>query len=150
MESLLYLGGPIMGCTYGECTDWRKYVSEKLPPFIKAISPMRGKEHLSEQTVIRELSEKSLLTSSRGIITRDRFDVTRSSALLMNFFGAKVVSIGSVGEIFWADALNKPVIIVMEKDNVHQHPMIQEIAGFIVPTLDEGIEIAIALLSLDY
>lgn len=67
--------------------------------------------------------------------------------ILVNFLGAKKVSIGSVMEITWADAWRKPIIIVMEKDNVHAHAMIKEVAGFIVSDLDEAIAIAIAVLS---
>ena len=145
----LYLGGPILGCEYTECTDWRQYTADKLPPYIKALSPMRGKAGLSTGSVITTSDLASHpLCSPKRLTTRDRNDVImRADALLMNFLHAERVSIGSVGEIFWADAFRKPVIIVMEPDNIHNHVMIKEIAGFITPDLDEGIEFAISLFS---
>jgi hypothetical protein len=74
-------------------------------------------------------------------------DVMRCDAILVNFLGATKVSIGSVLEIAWADAWRKPIIIVMEKENIHSHAMIREMAGFITSSLDEAITIATAILS---
>jgi nucleoside 2-deoxyribosyltransferase len=74
-------------------------------------------------------------------------DVMRCDMILVNFLGASKVSIGSVMEIGWADAWRKPIIVVMEKDNVHSHAMIREVAGYIVSNLDEAIKIVIAVLS---
>lgn len=147
MESLLYLGGPIIGGSFGDSNDWRKYVESKMPPFIKVVSPMRGKENLAKVETILGPDEDFPLTSQKGITTRDRFDVGRSNMLLMNFIGAPRVSIGSVIELGWADAFRKPVLVVMEPDNIHQHLMVKEIAGFVVPELDQGIEIAVSILS---
>lgn len=150
MEFLLYLGGPITGCDYNGCTNWRNYVARKLPPFIQAISPMRGKDYLNNSgAIIRDSYGEFPLSTQKGITSRDRFDVMRADALLINFLGATVVSIGSIMEIGWGDAFRKPIIIVMEKDNIHSHSMIREVAGFIVPTLDEAVKIAIAILCPD-
>jgi len=49
-------------------------------------------------------------------------------------------------EIGWADMCRTPIIIVMEESNVHRHKMIEDVAGFIVETLEEGIEIAKTIL----
>lgn len=147
MKFLLYLVGPILGTSYGESTDWREYVAKKLPGHIIAVSPMRGKKYLSEEKNIKHSYEEYSLSSSKGIVCRDRFDVMRGDAVLANFLGAKTVSIGSSWELAWADLLRKPIIISMEKGNVHDHAFVRTAAGFIVPTLDEAIEIAIAVLS---
>ena len=47
-------------------------------------------------------------------------------------------------EIAWADMLRKPVVLVMEKDNMHRHPMLQEAVGFVV----EDLEAAIAMMEI--
>ncbi|OGZ29841.1 MAG: hypothetical protein A2931_02330 [Candidatus Niyogibacteria bacterium RIFCSPLOWO2_01_FULL_45_48] len=146
-QFLLYLAGPITGVSYGESTDWREYVSKKLPPHIKGVSPMRGKKYLSQERKIADSYEKEPLSCQKGITCRDRMDVMRADAIIVNFLGAKKVSIGSIMEIAWADAWRKPIIIVMEMDNVHNHSMVREVSGFIVATLDEAIEIATAVLS---
>ena len=147
-EYLLYAAGPIRGVSYDECTDWRKYVAKRLPKYIKLLSPMRAKEYLAHEKSIAFSYEDKPLSSSRGIVCRDRFDVQRCDAILVNLLGAKKVSIGSVGEIFWADVWRKPIILVIEKrGNVHEHAMVRELSGFIVDNLDEAIKIAIAVLS---
>ena len=86
------------------------------------------------------------MSSQSGINTRDRMDVARCHMMLVNLVGAKKVSIGSVVEIGWADAYRKPVVLVMEKNNVHSHPMILGNVGFVTEDLDTGIAIAIAVL----
>jgi hypothetical protein len=146
-EFLLYCAGPITGISYGESVDWREYVSKKLPKYIKAISPMRGKKYLAGEKKVKDSYEEHPLSSQKGITCRDRMDVMRCDMILVNFLGANKVSIGSVMEITWADAYRKPIVIVMEKDNIHSHAMIREVSGFIVSTLDEAIKIVIAVLS---
>ncbi len=146
-ESLLYLAGPITGVSFDGCTDWREYVSGRLPAHIKGVSPMRGKKYLSKEKEVKDAYEDQPLSSSKGITCRDRFDTGRCDMLFVNFLGATKASIGTVMEIAWADMLRKPIVVVMEKDNIHSHSMIRESVGFIVPTLDEGIQIATAVLS---
>ncbi|HBC44955.1 MAG: hypothetical protein UX08_C0013G0006 [Candidatus Collierbacteria bacterium GW2011_GWB1_45_35] len=146
-QFLLYCAGAITGISYAGSTDWREYVSQKLPPFITAVSPMRGKKYLSQEKNVKASYEDIPLSSQKGIMTRDRMDVMRCDMILVNLLGTEKVSIGSVMEVAWADAFRKPVILVMEKDNLHSHPMLREAAGFIVSDLDEAITIAIAVLS---
>lgn len=146
-EFLLYCAGPITGVSYGESTDWREYVASKLPPYIRAISPMRGKKYLKNEKAIKDSYEEHPLSSQKGITCRDRMDVIRCNMILINFLGASKVSISSVMEIAWADAWRKPIVVVMEKDNIHSHAMIREVSGFIVSNLDDAISIATAVLS---
>ena len=146
-QFLLYCAGAITGISYAGSTDWREYVSQKLPPFITAVSPMRGKKYLSQEKNVKASYEDIPLSSQKGIMTRDRMDVMRCDMILVNLLGTEKVSIGSVMEVAWADAFRKPIILVMEKDNLHSHPMLREAAGFIVSDLDEAITIAIAVLS---
>lgn len=149
MSNLVYLAGPISGCSFTDCTDWRKYVMDNVSEYIHTISPLRGKEHLAKENKIADSYEKDYLASARGINCRDYWDVQRCSIVFVNFLGATKVSIGTVMEIAWARAFNKPVICVMEEDNVHQHSMLGFACGYIVPTLEIGLEILEALLSTD-
>jgi hypothetical protein len=84
----------------------------------------------------------------------------RADVLLVNLLGAERVSIGTVMEIAWADAVRVPVVLVMEpsaeentglvpsKGNVHEHAMIRECVGFRVQTLDEGLNVVKAILGV--
>ena len=143
----LYLAGPITGLTYGDSVGWREYVSDQLPDYIVAVSPMRGKQYLEKEKVIGLSYEGIPLSCRKGITCRDRYSVMACDMLFVNLLGATKVSIGTCMEIAWADMLRKPIVLVMEQEgNVHQHPIIQECVGFHVHTLDDGIKIADAVL----
>lgn len=144
---LVYLAGPITGVSYGDATDWRGEFAKKFPSYIQAVSPMRGKRYLSHEKMVQDSYEMHPLSSQKGITCRDRMDVMRCDLLLVNFLGAKKVSIGTVMEIAWADAWRKPIVLVMESENVHSHAMVREVAGFIVPTIDEAATIVTSVLS---
>lgn len=150
---MVYLAGPITGITYGECTEWREYVKDNINEEIATLSPMRGKQFIKERVTsngkIGMSFEDSLLASTKGINTRDYFDVQRADAILVNFLGAEIVSIGTVMEIAWARAFNKPVVCCMEKDNIHNHAMLNYACGYICSTLESGILTMETLLLTD-
>lgn len=149
---LVYLAGPITGCSYSECTNWRELVKEKVSEHIDTLSPMRGKENLarfSNPNGILDAYPETALSTYNAINARDYFDVQRSDAIFVNLLGAKKVSIGTVMEIAWARAFSKPVILVMEEDNIHRHSMLLYPCGFQVKTLEEGIEVLKAVIGPD-
>lgn len=144
----IYLAGPISGCQFGECTDWRKEFSSMMPDSIQCISPMRGKEFLRAQgTIEGDYPDLGPLATSRGIMTRDFFDCTRCDIVLVNFLqSGDRVSIGTCMEIAWAYMGRKPLILVSKPDNIHNHPMISEATGFRVETLREAANICKTVL----
>lgn len=155
----VYLAGPITGLSFEGCVDWREYAIKELNKVgITGLSPMRAKDYLKTETIVGDSYEDTVLSSSRGITTRDRWDTTRCDVILANFLGAEKVSIGTVMELAWADAYRIPSIVVMEaaesettgttasKGNVHEHAMIRECTGFRVKTLEEGLTVAKAIL----
>ncbi len=149
MERRVYLAGPITGLSYSGCTDWREFAKEDLRKAgIVGVSPMRAKEYLAKEKSVADSYENQVLSCSRGITTRDRFDTTTSDILFANFLGAKAVSIGTVIECSWADLLRIPIIGILEKEgNPHDHAMLREMIGFRVETLEEGLSVAKAILT---
>ncbi len=149
---LVYLAGPISGCSYRECTDWREGVLTELAAVgIQAASPMRAKNYLAKLTTIsatgQEYTSMSPLSTPRGVITRDRFDTQRADLVLVNLLGATRVSIGTMIELGWADSVKTPTIVVMEPSgNPHEHMMVSELTGFRVSTIEEAVQIAKAIL----
>jgi len=147
----VYLAGAITGATYEECTTWREDVAKELRAHdIQCASPLRNKEYLSNQAEreLKDSYEGYLFSTPKAVVTRDRYDVTTCDMLFVNFLGAKRVSIGTILEIAWADSRRIPIVIVMEDNNLHQHAMIREIAGFVVPSIKDGIEIVKAIMKL--
>lgn len=150
----VYLAGPITGLTYDEGNDWREAVMADLASVgITAYSPLRAKNFLRQIGVLDSAGTPDSaymglnpLSEPKGITARDRFDATRSDMVLMNLLGATRVSIGTMIEAGWADAARRPIVIAMEEDNVHRHAMLNEVAGFIVPTLAEAVAVVKAVL----
>lgn len=150
-QFLVYLAGPITGLSYAEATGWREYVRDQLPPHIQTLSPMRGKHKLwlSKETAIKDTYESDPLTSEKGINSRDFNDVKRSDLILVNLLGAKTISIGTVVEIGWAKAFGIPVVLCMEKGNIHDHAFVRYNSNFITEHLDHAIELVKDVLGPD-
>ena len=143
---LVYLAGGITGLTYGASTNWREEAIRLLSP-LRGLSPMRAKHHLAGEKRIKGSYEDTALSSKKGITTRDRWDVSRCDVVLMYLLGLEEVSKGTMIEAGWADSYRKPVVLVIEEEgNVNDHPMIREIAGFHVDTLEAGVNLVRALL----
>jgi nucleoside 2-deoxyribosyltransferase len=148
----VYLAGPISGKTFDESEGWRDYARRMLHltgTGIEAYSPMRAKEYLRDEgTIDPFVQSPEVMSTPSGITTRDRWDCTRADVVLANFADSgDRVSIGTCIELGWADISRVPVVGVLPEDNVHNHPMVWELVGFRVPTLDEAIEVIVAMSS---
>jgi NTP pyrophosphatase (non-canonical NTP hydrolase) len=107
-DKSVYLAGPITGLNYAGCSTWREAVAKQLKDVgIDAYSPMRAKAYLASLAVLSghgtEYKDMGVLSTARGVMTRDRFDATRCGVLFVNLLGATQVSTGTVMEIAWAD-----------------------------------------------
>jgi nucleoside 2-deoxyribosyltransferase len=149
MSKSLYLAGPITGLTYEGSTEWRRFVAEHLMPDVVPLSPIRGKEYLKGVDIVGSAYAQYPLSTEAAILGRDRYDVMIGcDAILVNVLGAEKPSIGTIIEIGWADAVRKPIILVIEdENNVHDYPMIRQAATFRTPSIDIACRIANSLLS---
>lgn len=150
MKRSVYLVGPITGLSYDGATDWREKAIDYLKEFeISGLSPLRGKDYLLKETSIEDKYDKNVMSTSRGIMTRDYFDCANAGVILANFLGAKKASIGSAMECAWAYDNHTPLIVCMEESgNPHDHSMIREATGYRVTTLEEGLIIAAKILNV--
>lgn len=145
----IYLAGPISGLTYDGATSWRDYVSTRLAPNVECRSPMRNKDYLKQEGILKDSYEGGewLLSTNKFIVARDRNDVYQSDLILVNFLGASKVSAGTFIEIGWANAWNKPIVAVIDDDNYNKHAMGDEMT-LQVPTLEEGLLVVKTLLNI--
>ncbi len=151
---LVYLAGGIAGLSGADATDWRINAGNLLwLREIEVLNPMRAKVALGEQSRIatdfREYADRGVFFTSRGIMTRDFNDVKRCDALLVNLLGLEKPSLGTIMELAWAYALQKPAVVAIEANgNPHDgHPMIHEATPFRVTTLDEAIDAVAVILN---
>jgi nucleoside 2-deoxyribosyltransferase len=143
---IVYLAGAIAGLTGDDAIDWREQaVSTLAYRDVEALSPMRAKDALRGKVIsgdFHDYAGRGMFFTSRGIMTRDFNDVKRCDALLVNLLGLTKPSLGTIMELAWAYAFQKPAVIAIEKSgNPHDnHPMIHEAMPFRVETLDEAID----------
>ena len=143
----VYLAGTITGDSYNNATEWRDAAVKRLESVgLRGLSPMRGKEYLEGLEDIAD-SYEAVMSKPQGITTRDRFDVANCDLVLVNLLNTSKVSIGTMIELGWADAYRKPIVLVMEDGNIHDHAMVRQLCGFTVDTLDEGVAIAVKILA---
>lgn len=141
----VYLAGPISGRRFDEAELWRIEFKDIVNPHIECLSPLRALRHLREMGII-EQSYDDPLCSDRGILARDHFDCHRADLIVCNFLDVTRVSIGSVIECGFAFAYRKPLIIIQEEDNVHNHPMLRQMADYRVSSVNEAAELSLSIL----
>lgn len=142
--------GDCPSCAHGQQNPWCRAYEEKTG--IVGFSPMRAKDYLLAAGVLSgrpEAYDDYVLSSAKGILYRDSWDVRTSDLVFVNLLGTTKASIGTAMEIGMAWALNKPVIVVKENDNVHTHAMLDTAAGWVTDDLDYAVEVAKAILLPD-
>jgi nucleoside 2-deoxyribosyltransferase len=152
MNRSVYLCGPITGLTFNEAKyGWRAQVHAALTPFgIECLSPMRSKEgnHFTDaqQKSLSPMgSNIDVMSTPRGLTSRDRFGHAALRPAVLQRCRRHQDLGGSMIELGWADGKHTPILLVMEKGNIHEHAMVVDLASWIVPTTEEGIEVAKAV-----
>lgn len=76
----------------------------------------------------------SATTTNHAIIEKDHWLIDFSDILYFNFLGTKVASIGSCMELAWGYTKSKHTVVVMEKENIHEHAFVLEAADIVFST----------------
>src|SRR5690242_17439401 len=100
------LCGPITGISPAKAGEWRRKVARALDGDAHVIDPTRDVIETRRRSACSagQPSTAERLLHGKRTVARDQFDVRRADLVLACFLGAKSVSIGAVGEIFWANA----------------------------------------------
>ena len=145
----VYLAGKISGIHYDASTEWRNYAAKCLGGVgIDTWSPMRAKEFLKNRTFTHDMYDEDLMASPSAILSRDRHDVMGCDVMLVNLLVGTHMGRQTCVEFGWADAFRKPIVLVdwPVEDKSLCPPIMQEMAGFRVHTLDEGLSVCTAIL----
>jgi nucleoside 2-deoxyribosyltransferase len=148
----VYLSGPITGLKKSNIEGWRQRVSSLLPPGVQIIDPARSdyNEAIAFQKHENISDAMERLRHGRFIVDRNKNLIRNCDVVLANFLGVKTrVSIGSVGELHWADAFGIPIVVVRDKHgNVHDHAMLNAIASEICFDLDAACQTIAKMVSI--
>lgn len=160
----VYLAGPIVGVEYGKARfGWRQEFEETLhydslederpeTKHIHLFSPMRGRLLMDSKDVVAPGVEYTLddpLENAKSMLMRDTNDIRYCDLVVVNLMGAKRAALGTTAEMGFAFALNKPVVLIMEKDPsvFHYHGFITGIASFWVESVPEAVDVVKTLLT---
>jgi len=151
MTKTVYLAGPIAGLTEKEAKDWRKEVDDEVQfksKGIRCISPLRCEPPIKGKYDIPHngQGEDKCFGIAQAIGSKNYFDV-QTCDMILGYLPS--LSIGTLIELGWGRAFNKPVIVVTQEPDFHFHPVIQHCASWSLDTLDEAIEVIIGVLE-DY
>jgi nucleoside 2-deoxyribosyltransferase len=156
-KRFVYLAGPIAGCTGGEANDWREYVEDRLPPGVVGVSPLRCEPIIGERygepgdyaSHLEQIDQK--FGSAKAIASKNMFDVKTCDftlAYLPREINDRRPSYGTIIEMAWAHGQNIPVILVTDDPYLQQHPVVDATTGWILPTLDDAIEVINGVLTV--
>ena len=112
--TIIYLAGPIGGCSDGEIHGWREYCKRLAPEFFYEDPSNRiykGREHIDFQ----ELVEKDLI------------QLKRSDIVLINWWRPHLPSVGTAMEMAYGRLWAKKVVIVhpdAHDPSIGMHPWI--------------------------
>jgi hypothetical protein len=161
-QPVIYLAGPIAGCTWNETADWREWAVTQLPE-AKCLSPLRGKDFLqalrkvplgSASKQSSEFAHDALdaaISSQHAIVVRDHWDVESADLLFVNLLPSKDIGVPSIGTMFelaWAWYFKKPAVVAMQKGSPNDHPFVREAAYVVVPSLKQAVSAARLALDL--
>lgn len=143
----IYLAGPIAGCDKSEANDWREYVSRQLAPHgIVGISPLRCEPIHGPRYMLNYADPK--FGTARAISSKNVMDVRNCDltfCYLPRELNERRPSYGTVCELAWAYIIGKPTILVTDDPYLSEHPVINVNAGWLLPTLEDGIEVVLGL-----
>lgn len=148
----IYLSGPISGASRGEIAGWRQRVAGMLPPHVTVYDPAASPYDAALAYEAAESPSAALgrLMHGRLVVDRNKHIIQSSDVVLANFLYSDRASIGSIGELFWANAFRIPIVIVREQSgNIHDHAMLNAIASVVVSSLEDGCEAVLNILGTD-
>ena len=152
MMRFVYLAGPINGCDKGEANDWRAMVDKALraasDDMIRGISPLRCEPLIGARYGFG-YPEDARFGTPKAIASKNMFDV-QTCDLTLAYMPmppeGRSQSGGTMAEVSWAFALGKRAIIASDDPYIVNHPVYQATAGWLVPTLEEAVDVCIGIL----
>lgn len=139
MTIFIYGAGPITGHTEGNAKDWRHGLQASLLPGIKVISPLRCEPSINGSYV--GTYDDPLFGTAQAITSKNKLDVRRCDAVLAYMPLALTQdwpSVGTLEEVGWATADQKPVILVTDNPRLSNHAILSHNVGWNLRTLEQA------------
>lgn len=136
----IYLAHPISLCSADEVFEYYDNAVKIFGDVYDVLSPMYGKEYLRTEKELRSegYSDKPI-SCNHAVFERDTWMVSQSDIVLCDFRGSKTASIGCTMELAIASWLRKHTVVVLPKENIHNHAFVREAADVIFENMDEAV-----------
>lgn len=137
----IYTAGPISGQSYDQVMKrYQEQVQTLSVMGYEVLCPMTGKTYLRNELKFRASGyEQHPVSTNHAIKERDKWMVKSVDIVLVDFTQCNgFVSIGSCMELAWADDYDKHTLVIMEKENIHQHAFVLECADIVFPTISDA------------
>lgn len=137
----IYLAHPMSGLHFKEINTYYKETRDPLKKLgYTVFTPISGKAIAKVEGDCKPCGYKHPIITDKAILSRDMWMVNQADIVLMDLSEAKKVSIGCVAETAFAYVEGKHVVMVMEKDNLHEHAFMLQMGNIIFETKDEAME----------
>jgi nucleoside 2-deoxyribosyltransferase len=138
----IYLARPISGQSYEAVVNYYTETAKKLIiAGYDVLCPMTGKSYMRNEIEFKAHDyDNKPMSTNHAIIERDRWMVSSADIVYANLLDSKYASIGTCMELAWAHDKGKHTIVVMDKENVHQHAFVIEAADIVYETHKEAME----------
>jgi len=151
MNRYVYLAGAITDCNKGEANDWRNIIRLALEQRgIVGISPLRCEPLMGERYQLTNQDPR--FGTAKAIASKNFLDVQMCDMTLCYMprdLNERRLSVGTLIELAWAHALHKPTILVTDYPFLHEHPVVQANASWVLSTLAEAVDVIVGVLG-DY
>ena len=124
----IYFAGPISGKSGDDVFGYYRSIEKEFAGLATILSPMTGKAELRFEKSYDPKGYDSPVATDHAIVERDLWMVRQADIVFVNLFLTEWVSIGSVSELAWAHLLGKHTVIALEKDNIHEHAFVVQMA----------------------
>lgn len=140
----IYLAGPMTGLSWEKTLAWREHVEVELGRDWKILSPARPQQDQDRTKVLKlqtqENNELNLWDTATGVVASDTFLIDQSDWVLANFLGAEKISVGTVWELGYAYHARKKIIVLMSKEDIHNHPFTRRGVDMFTDDIEQVIE----------
>jgi nucleoside 2-deoxyribosyltransferase len=136
----IYLAGPISGRGYDEVVELYKEKSLFFKTIgIEVLCPMTGKAYLRNELEFKASGYGFPVSTNHAIFERDKWMVSTCDIVLADLSNSgDRVSIGTMMELAWASMLGKHTVIILPKENIHNHAFVLESADIIFENMDDA------------
>ena len=141
----IYLAHPITGLSGEEVFTYYDEMRKTLSPYYEILCPMMGKNSLRTSASIEPDGYTFPLATNHAIFNRDKWMVKLSDVVFCDFTGSDKASIGCCMELAIAATLGKYIVVVMDKQNIHNHAFIKEAASVIYENSETALSYLTAL-----